>query len=168
MRQLFSRSFSSVYVHYVPLEGYGRRGSSNEILRQISRLDERIKQDAERVQNQRAESWIRFTTAQMSQFVHFAFTHLASGSSEPFDFDQCSRQISIPDTIEGYFSEFLTLSLAVDMEQRFAATAAVIATSLLRQYLEVNREGTLICLEPRLSGIFFLVLHPETNLFLLV
>lgn len=141
MRQLFSRSFSSVYVHYIPLEGFGSLGTSLEIINQTTRLAKRVRRDAERVQTQRAESCTRFDTTQMSQVVHYAFAHLASGSSEPFDFGQCRRQISVPDTTEGHFSEFLGLSLKNKMEARFDDTAAVIATSLLRNSLKANKDG---------------------------
>src|SRR2546421_4142148 len=50
MRQLFSRSYSSVYVHYVPLKGRGPLGTSAEIYKQTERLSQRIKSDTERVQ----------------------------------------------------------------------------------------------------------------------
>lgn len=141
MRQLFSRSFSSVYVHYIPLEGYGPSGTDLEIIKQTTRLSKRVRRDAERVQAQRAESWTRFDTTQMLQVVQYAFTHLASGSSEPFDFGQCRRQISVPDTTEGNFSDFLGLSLKNGMEARFDGTAAVLATSILRHSLSANKEG---------------------------
>ncbi|CZR37777.1 uncharacterized protein FPRO_07032 [Fusarium proliferatum ET1] len=144
MRQLFSRSFSSVYVHYIPLEGFGSLGTSLEIINQTTRLAKRVRRDAERVQAQRAESWTRFDTTQMSQVVHYAFAHLASGSSEPFDFGQCRRQISVPDTTEGHFSEFLGLSLKNKMEARFDDTAAVIATSLLRNSLKANKDDIVL------------------------
>ncbi|KAF5687085.1 hypothetical protein FCIRC_2473 [Fusarium circinatum] len=100
--------------------------------------------DAERVQAQRAESWTRFDTTQMSQVVHYAFAHLSSGSPEPFDFGQCRRQISVPDTTEGHFSEFLGLSLKNQMEARFDDTAAVIATSLLRNSLSANKDDIVL------------------------
>ncbi|KAG5758333.1 hypothetical protein H9Q72_013528 [Fusarium xylarioides] len=144
MRQLFARSFSSVYVHYIPLEGFGSLGTSLEIINQTNRLAKRVRRDAERVQAQRAESWTRFDTTQMSQVVHYAFAHLASGSPEPFDFGQCRRQISVPDTTEGHFSEFLGLSLKNKMEARFDDTAAVIATSLLRNSLSANKDDIVL------------------------
>ncbi|EWZ80936.1 hypothetical protein FOWG_15265 [Fusarium oxysporum f. sp. lycopersici MN25] len=144
MRQLFSRSFSSVYVHYIPLEGFGSLGTSLEIINQTNRLAKRVRRDAERIQAQRAESWTRFDTTQMSQVVHYAFAHLASGSPEPFDFGQCRRQISVPDTTEGHFSEFLGLSLKNTMEARFDDTAAVIATSLLRNSLSANKDDIVL------------------------
>ncbi|RBR05246.1 hypothetical protein FVER53590_12393 [Fusarium verticillioides] len=144
MRQLFARSFSSVYVHYIPLEGFGSLGTSLEIINQTNRLAKRVRRDAERVQAQRAESWTRFDTTQMSQVVHYAFAHLASGSPEPFDFGQCRRQISVPDTTEGNFSDFLGLSLKNEMEARFDDTAAVIATSLLRNSLSANKDDIVL------------------------
>ncbi|KAF5684647.1 hypothetical protein FDENT_6652 [Fusarium denticulatum] len=144
MRQLFARSFSSVYVHYIPLEGFGSLGTSLQIINQTNRLAKRVRRDAERVQAQRAESWTRFDTTQMSQVVHYAFAHLASGSPEPFDFGQCRRQISVPDTTEGHFSEFLGLSLKNKMEARFDDTAAVIATSLLRNSLSANKDDIVL------------------------
>ncbi|KAG5797164.1 hypothetical protein H9Q69_003773 [Fusarium xylarioides] len=115
-----------------------------EIINQTNRLAKRFRRDAERVQAQRAESWTRFDTTQMSQVVHYAFAHLASGSPEPFDFDQCRRQISVPDTTEGHFSEFLGLSLKNKMETRFDDTAAVIASSLLRNSLSANKDDIVL------------------------
>ncbi|KAF5717819.1 hypothetical protein FMUND_5550 [Fusarium mundagurra] len=144
MRQLFARSFSSVYVHYIPLEGFGSLGTSLEIINQTNRLAKRVRRDAERVQVQRAESWTCFDTTQMCQVVHYAFAHLASGSPEPFDFGQCRRQISVPDTTEGHFSEFLGLSLKNKIEERFDDTAAVIATSLLRNSLSANKDDIVL------------------------
>ncbi|KAF9762619.1 hypothetical protein IL306_003360, partial [Fusarium sp. DS 682] len=76
--------------------------------------------------------------------VHYAFAHLASGSPEPFDFGQCRRQISVPDTTEGHFSEFLGMSLKNDMETRFNDTAGVIATSLLRNSLSANKDDIVL------------------------
>lgn len=174
MRQLFSRSFSSVFVHYIPLCGYGHLGSSRDILTQTDKLSQRVKQDAERVQNQRKEAWTRFTTAQLSQVVHYAFAHLATGSSEPFDFNRCRRKISIPDTLQGFFSEFLIRTLKEEMETSFEDTAAVIATSLLRRYLAANKGGWFIPYGPKntlwqksryfRSGLTFPqvpILHPD-------
>ena len=132
MRQVFSRSFSSVYVHYIPHKGFGYCGTSADILKQTGRLAQRIKRDSERVQAQRATSWTKFDARQMSLVVHYAFTHLASGSDEPFDFGHCRQQISVPETTEGTFSTFLGYALKGDIEKKFDQTAAVLATSLLR------------------------------------
>jgi hypothetical protein len=141
MSQLFFRSFSSVYVHYIPLEGYGSLGTSLEIWKQTQRLAQRIKNDTERVQAQRAESWTQFDTKQMSLIIDYAFKHLASGNPEPFDFGQCRQQIVIPDTTETYFSEFLGHCLKGNMETKFHKTAAVLASCLLRNSLSAEGKG---------------------------
>lgn len=141
MRQLFSRSFSSVHVHYVPLQGHGHFGTSSQILSQTTRLGERIKRDTLRVQSQRAESWTRLDTRQMSLVIDHAFKHLASGRPEPFDFGLCREQISNPVRIEKNFSQFLGYSLRGNVEARLKDTALVLAAILLRDYISTNQRG---------------------------
>jgi len=141
MRQLFARSFSSVHAHYVPLEGLGPVGTTGAIHGQTIRLALRIKSDAERVQQQRASAWTRFDTKQMSLVIEYAFVHLAEGSGKPFDFGQCRRQMTIPESIEGSFSEYLARCLDRDLEKGFDAAAAVLGTAILKNRVTVEGNG---------------------------
>lgn len=141
MRQLFSRSYSSVYVHYVPLKGWGPLGTSAEIYKQTERLSQRIKSDTERVQKQRAESWTRFDTKQMSLVVDYAFDHLRKGTKEPFDFGQCRQKMTIPHSTELHFAEYLGLCLDGPMEKKFDATAAVLGSAILKNAVSAKGKG---------------------------
>lgn len=143
MRELFARSFSSVHVHYVPLYGYKTLGTSNIIMQQISRLAQRIQDDSARVQARRAEAWTRFDTRQLSLVVECAFTHLAKGAKEPFDFSKFRRRLLIPDTAEAHISEFLGHCLGDDV-QRLDCTAAVLGSSILRRNLYTGGHGALL------------------------
>ena len=141
MKELFLRNFSSVYVHYIPLKGYLRLGTSDVILRQVSRLNKRIHIDCARVQTARAESWTRFDSRQMSRVFDFAFRHLTSGSLAPFDFSACRRQTAIPDTTEGHIAEFLKRSLSGRVETNFEYATRVIASCLVRNSLRTEGVG---------------------------
>ncbi|KAH7108977.1 hypothetical protein EDB81DRAFT_704931 [Dactylonectria macrodidyma] len=59
--ELLTRNFSSVYVHYIPLEGFQSLGNSGVIIPQITRLARRIRSDAKSVQNIQAETWSLLT-----------------------------------------------------------------------------------------------------------
>ena len=141
MQELLARSFSSVYVHYVPLKGFGATGTSIEVMKQTKRLFHRIQHDLKRVQAKRATSWTRFDTRQMSLVINYAFKHLASGKKEPFDFAMCRQKMCIPESTEETYSEFLGYSLSSDIKTRFNAVAAVLATSLLRRGLPTADKG---------------------------
>lgn len=140
MKKLFSRSFSSVYVHYVPLEGY-KSGTPDSVLRQTQKLAHRVRKDSERVQAMRADSWTRFDARQLSLIVHYAFTHLASGSTEPFDFGQCRQQVSIPESTEEHFSEALSYCLEGNIGEKFLAAGKVLASNLLRQSIKEEKKS---------------------------
>ena len=60
MKALFLRNFSSIHVHYVPLQGYGDLGTVDIIFQQNARLSEQIQADTERVQNAREKAWMKF------------------------------------------------------------------------------------------------------------
>lgn len=141
MKELFSRSFSSVYVHYVPLQGYKSLGTTSMVMEQTAKLAHRIRSDSQRVQTMRADSWTRFNTRQLSLIVHYAFDHLASGKEEPFDFGQCRRQLSIPASTEEHFSEVLSYCLDGQIKEKFQATGKVLASALLRQTIKEEKKG---------------------------
>ncbi len=141
MEELFLRNFSSVHVHYVPLEGFKRLGTSEIILRQTSRLSCRIRNDSARVQEARAEAWTRFDSKQLSIVFDHAFKHLSSGSAEPFDFSFCRRHTTLPDSIDGHIAEFLKRSLNERIEVNFSYASSVISSSLVRHALKVEGMG---------------------------
>jgi hypothetical protein len=141
MKELFLRNFSSVHVHYVPLAGYKRLGTSEIILQQISRLSRRIKDDCAHVQKARGEAWTQFDSKQLSILFDYAFKHLTSGSTEPFDFGICRRQIALPESIEGHMAEFLKRSLSNGIEQNFSYASSVISSSLVRHALKAEGMG---------------------------
>ncbi|KAK3900585.1 hypothetical protein C8A05DRAFT_17128 [Staphylotrichum tortipilum] len=135
MRGLFNRSFSSVHVHYIPLHGFCILGTSLTIMQQTARLAQRIRVDSARVQSRRAAAWTRFDTRQLSLVVEYAFRHLGSRTTEPFDFSSLRQQLLIPQTAEANISEFLGHCLKGGVEERFERTAAVLGSCILRQSL---------------------------------
>ncbi|KAF9887744.1 hypothetical protein FE257_009697 [Aspergillus nanangensis] len=144
MSELFQRSFSSVHVHYVPLQGYKSLGTTATVMERTTKLAHRIRSDSQRVQSMRATSWTRLDTRQLSQIVHYAFTHLASGIDEPFDFGQCRRQLSIPASTEEHFSEVLGHCLKGQLEEKFEATSLVMASSLLRHTIQEEKKDAVL------------------------
>ena len=141
MKDLFSRNFSSVYVHYIPLDKFGELGNSRIIMDMMQRLARRIRADVKKTQEQRATTWTQFDSKQMSVVFDYAFKHLVSGAEAAFDLSQCMRQISLPDTLDGQFAEFLGFALGDNSGANFKPTAAVIASSLVRNSLKNNRTG---------------------------
>ncbi|KXH56754.1 hypothetical protein CSAL01_03198 [Colletotrichum salicis] len=131
MRQLFEKSFSSVYVHYMPLQGYKTLGATDIMERQYSKLSKRLQLDSARVQHLRQKAWTRFDVRELSLVSRFAFEHLASGNHEPFDFDKCRKELSIPTSLEDHFASFFRHCLKDNMGQRLEATAAVLSSSIL-------------------------------------
>ena len=102
---------------------------------------QRIRDDSARVQAQKAEAWTRFDTRQLSHITNYAFEHLRSGTTEPFDLGKCRQQLAIPDTAEASVSEFLGHCLRTDLEGRFDITAAVLASTILRRHLCAEDRG---------------------------
>lgn len=145
MQELFARSFSSVHVHYIPLYSFGTLGTSDMIMQQTHRLAYRIRDDTSRVQARRAEAWTRFDTRQLLFVVEYAFKHIASGTTEPFDFSKCRQQLLIPLTAEQNISEFLSLCLGDGInKKKFNVTAAVLGCSILRRNLRTSDKGVLL------------------------
>ncbi|KAF0322510.1 patatin-like serine [Colletotrichum asianum] len=138
MRQLFEKSFSSVHVHYIPQEGYKDLGTTDIMYQQLSKLARRIEVDSARVQNLRQKAWTRFDVRQLYLVTEFAFQHLASGNSAPFDFDKCRKELSIPGSLEDNFSSFVRHALKDNSDARLEATAGVLATSILLNSLRVE------------------------------
>lgn len=141
MAELFSRSYSSVYVHYIPLKGYEYCGSTQTVVQQTVKLSHHIRSDAERVQAARAAAWTRFDTKQLSVLVGSAFRHLASGRKEPFDFSRCRERLSVPNSTEEHFSRILGHCLQNKTEERFEKMAMVMASSLLRHTIHEEKSG---------------------------
>jgi len=135
MRELFARSYSSVYVHYVSLAGFSGLGTTLIIHQQTLRLAQRIRDDSARVQVEKSDAWTRFDTRQLPHVVDYVFGHLASGTTGPFDFCQCRHQLDIPESAEVGISEFLRHCLQGDAEGKFDSTAAVLSSTILRRYL---------------------------------
>lgn len=146
MKELLLRNFSSVHVHYVPLSGFRRLGTSETILRQISRLSQRIKDDCAHVQQARGEAWNRFDSKQLSILFDYAFKHLISESAEPFDFSKCRRQTALPESIDGHMAEFLKRSLGNGIERNFSYASSVISSSLIRHASKAEGTGKQIIL----------------------
>lgn len=140
MKELLLRNFSSVYVHYIPLEGFQSLGNSGTIIPQTNRLALKIQQDVKRVQAQRTNTWTLFDAKQLGIMFDYAFKHLASGSDEPFDFAQCREQITLPESTEGHFAEFIGRCLHNRIDENFDATARVVGSCIVRNSLKL--EGT--------------------------
>lgn len=109
MRALFARSFSTVHVHFVPLDDHGPFGNPYTIHHQNQLLARRIKDESRRVQDLKAQAYTRFDARQLSFAIDFAFKHLASGTAEPFDFGQCRQRLKIPDSAPRAFQNSLDI-----------------------------------------------------------
>ncbi|KAK4141483.1 uncharacterized protein C8A04DRAFT_14074 [Dichotomopilus funicola] len=144
IKQLFARSFSSVYVHYIPLYGYKKLGTAQRILKQRDFLIERIESDASRVQNERDISWVRLDSRQMGHVFQLAFEHLASQSANPFDYEKCRYIVSVPVKTEQHFAQFLARTLDSMSKERLESVAAVLATSIVRNAIPDNEKGLLL------------------------
>lgn len=141
MKELLLRNFSSVYVHYIPLDGFRGLGNSGVIMPQVTGLAQRVRQDAKCVQDRRAEAWTLFDAKQLSIVFEYAFSHLASGSDEPFDFGQCRQQISLPASAEGHLAEFLGRSLHNKVNENFESVASVVGSCIVRKSLQSEGSG---------------------------
>ncbi|SPN97426.1 uncharacterized protein DNG_00940 [Cephalotrichum gorgonifer] len=143
MEELLARSFSSVYVHYVPLQGYLDAGDNATVFQQTTRLANRIREDTKRVQEERAAAWTRFSSKDLSLVVTYAFKHIASGSTAPFDFGQCRQQLSVPKSIEDSFREFIGVCLKSDTGKRFDEIASSLACKILRASFRSEEKGVI-------------------------
>jgi hypothetical protein len=110
--------------------------------RQYSRLSNRIKSDAERVQVTRGESWMRFDAKQLLLAFHYAFKHLTSQSDTAFDFSHCRTQTDLPKTAQGHVTEFLKSSLAGGVESNFTYASTVLGSCMVMRALKESDEGT--------------------------
>lgn len=135
------RSFSSVHVIYIPLWTYGNLGTDTNVFKQYGRLLRRIKNDADRVQASREESWTRFDVKQLSLAFHYAFGHLASRSPKPFDFGDCRSQTNLPETTQSHIAEFLKCSLRGDVHLNFSYASYVIGSCMVVRALREEGEG---------------------------
>ncbi|KAI1388650.1 uncharacterized protein F4822DRAFT_437371 [Hypoxylon trugodes] len=136
MRSLLLRNFSSVHVHYIPLKRFGDLGTSEIVISRFDRLSQRIREDTERVRHQRIDTWTLFDAKQMSMVFDYAFKHLASGVEEPFDLNQCRQQVSLPDSTEGRFAEFLGRCMHNSVRKNFDAIAKVMGSCIVRNSLK--------------------------------
>ncbi|KAI1634568.1 hypothetical protein F4809DRAFT_665344 [Biscogniauxia mediterranea] len=143
MKELLLRNFSSVYVHYIPLEGFQSLGNHDVIMQQLNRLAHRIQEDTKRVQAKRLETWTLLDAKQMNIVFDHAFRHLASGSEEAFDLNQCRQQISLPQSTEGHFAEFLGLLMHNNATENFKDTALLVGSSIARNSLRSVGSGPL-------------------------
>ncbi|ORY01181.1 hypothetical protein BCR34DRAFT_494078 [Clohesyomyces aquaticus] len=138
MMELFQRNFSSVYVHYIPLEGFQTLGNSYTIIPQIDRLAQRILKHSTEVQKQRQKTWTLFDSKELSVVFDYAFKHLAKGKDRPFDFNQCRQQMTLPVTTEGNFAEFISHCFKNGLGDVFHAVAAVMGFCIVRNSLKVQ------------------------------
>jgi hypothetical protein len=141
MSALFERYYSSVYVCYVPLKGYGEYGTSDMVMQQGERLRRRILSDSARVQQTRAKNWIRYDARLLSMTFRYGFQHLASRTAEPFDFSVLRQQATLPESTEARITSFLNLCLSERVEANFAYASEVIASSLVRHALKAADVG---------------------------
>ena len=139
MKELLQRNFSSVHVHYIPLDGFQSLGNSGHILPQLDRLASRLRNDAKLVREERNKTWSMFDGKQYGIVFDYAFKHLATGSDEPFDFSQCREQVTIPLTMEAHFAEFLGRCLQRGVDENFDAAAAVLASCIFAKFVEIQR-----------------------------
>lgn len=135
------RNFSSVHVHYIPLEGFKNLGNSRLILSQIERLATRIKSDARRVQLERAKNWTLFDARQLGMVFDYAFKHLQSGTEEAFDFSRCRQQMSLPESVEGHITEFLAKCWRHGVKENFKAAASLVGSCIVRNSLKFDGSG---------------------------
>ncbi|KAK6529776.1 hypothetical protein TWF281_008935 [Arthrobotrys megalospora] len=132
MLDLFKRSYSSVHVHYIPLQGHGKLGDVDTVHKQTERLLARIKSDTARVQKNRAGSLTRFDSKQLSTITDLAFKHLATGSAEPFDFGQCRQHVVVPDTLDSHFGEYLRHCFKSSIRVGLAACVSTLGSAIMR------------------------------------
>ena len=143
MRDLFLRSFSSIHVLYVPLKGWSL-GTDENVLQQYSRLLRRIRKDTEEVQRSREKAWMRFDVKQLNKVFHYAFEHLGSRSTEPFDFCDSRSRTDLPENTQNHVAEFLKCSLRDDVIGNFKYAAKVLASCLVIQALREEGESKTI------------------------
>ncbi|KAK6510907.1 hypothetical protein TWF506_009995 [Arthrobotrys conoides] len=141
MLELFKRSYSSVYVHYIPLQGNGKLGDVDIVYKQTERLLSRIKSDTARVQNNRAGSLTRFDNKQLSTITDLAFKHLAAGSAEPFDFGQCRQHGGVPETLDSHFGEYLRHCFKSNIRLGLGACVSTLGSAIFINTLAAKVEG---------------------------
>jgi hypothetical protein len=144
MKALFLRNFSSIHVHYVPLQGYGDLGTADIFFQQNARLSEQIQKDAERVQKAREKAWMKFDSVQFSIVVDHAFKHLAQNNNVPFNFSTCRRHTDLPNTIEVDLIRFFEYYLSDMAVEDFRFIAAILGSCFVRRTLEAESMGKLV------------------------
>jgi hypothetical protein len=98
---------------------------------QVERLRQGILSDSARVQETRAQNWMRFDARLLLVTSRYAFQRLAAGTAEPFDFSILRQQSTIPESIEVKNTGFLELCLLERVEANFTYASEVVALSLL-------------------------------------
>jgi hypothetical protein len=89
----------------------------------------------------RRKSCSLFDAKVLSILFDYAFKHLSSSNDEPFDFSQCRQQVSLPETTEGHFAEFLGRCIHNRVEGNFEAAASVVASCIVRRALKSDGPG---------------------------
>ncbi|KAK6511350.1 hypothetical protein TWF481_000270 [Arthrobotrys musiformis] len=141
MLELFKRSYSSVHVHYIPLQGNGRLGNVDVVYKQTERLLARIKSDTARVQKNRAGSLTRFDNKQLSTIADLAFKHLATGSAEPFDFGRCRQHAGVLETLDSHFGEYLRHCFKSNIRLGLGACVSALGSAIFMNALLAKDEG---------------------------
>ena len=148
MKELFLRAFSSIYVHYIPLQGFGSLGTSLEFSNQITRLSKRIQSDTQRVKASKRKAWIAFDSYQMSTVMDLTFEHLTSGKSEPFDFEKCFQRIEVPNSTEESILQYLNFVKSLSPQKvaiwdidTEALLSEIISTALLLNGTAGKKKG---------------------------
>ncbi|KAK2801411.1 hypothetical protein FQN51_005305 [Onygenales sp. PD_10] len=144
LKALLLRNFSSIYIHYIPLKGFGRLGSLEIVYRQFERLSSLIQVESKRLQNARQEAWIRFDSRQINVAFDYAFKHLSKDKNKPFDFSKCRTRTDVPESLESHISQFLSYSriTAGDANMKYAVDA--IGSAFVRNELKETGTGFLL------------------------
>ncbi|KAK6334755.1 hypothetical protein TWF718_010203 [Orbilia javanica] len=142
--EIFKRSYSSIYVHYIPLQGKGRLGGVDLFHRQTKRLLDRIRADTGRVQGDRARSLTRFDTKQLLDVIDLAFKHVATGTDEPFDFGQGSLLKEVPESLASLFGEYIRHCFKSSINLGLSTCVSTLGSTILANALAAKDERTIL------------------------
>lgn len=151
---------------YIPLKDFPPLGTDENTFKQYGRLLDRIRGDAEAVQQARKESWRQFDAKQLSLVFDYAFKHLTSLSEKPFDFSDCRCQTDLPKAATTHVTEFLKSSLRVGKQSDFESASQYIGSCMVMKALEENGTGMSsykphVCSSSNHSNHVALFNHPD-------
>lgn len=150
MREVLSRSYSNVYFHFIPRYGDKHLGRPQTVMRQMQRLNIKVRELSNYVQDLRINSGVRLNERSLISLIDYAFRQLTQCPDEPFDYQIFKPPKFIPGSIELHILELMGTCLKrkvnedpeVGDRERWNGVASFLASTILGNCLRTGAQNS--------------------------